>query len=135
MKQLFLVALLVVLPMWFVSNGAAAGETNVHMWKDAQGNVHFGDQASAPTYADEMVVRTTDPAAASAVQQAAGKEQQAESKENSQACKDARKRLADYERAPFLTEVDADGKKHILPESERQELLVSVKELVKEACE
>ena len=128
MKQIMRVGLLVVLPL--IAFTAGAGETSVYMWKDKHGVTHFGDKPQGD--AEEMVVRTSEPSAPAAQQQS--EEQAGPSKGDSEECKTARKQLADYERAPFLYETDAQGKRHILPEDERQELLEGVRKQMEAAC-
>lgn len=113
-----------------------ANQTTMYTWKDAQGNVYFGDQASANTDAEEMTVKTQDPAGAAPSPSASEDEQREQrvNKEGSQACDDARKQLDEYSRAPFLYETSPDGKRRIVTEAERQVLLKNVKEKVKSAC-
>lgn len=124
--------LLLLLPILLLSVAVDANQTKLYKWVDAQGNVHFGDQASARTDAEEMVVKTNDPSASTAANPADDKQQPI--KGNGEECKEARKQLDEYTRAPFLYETSADGKRHIVPEDQRQELLNNVKERVKTVC-
>ncbi len=133
MKQFLRIGLLVLLPMLLMSGTGQAGQTKLYKWVDAQGNVHFGDQASAKTNAEEMVVRTAGPSGnAPAKDEEKGKAQP--SKADSEECKAAQKRLDEYNRAPFLYETGDDGKRHILPEKERQEIMNAAKEQVDVVC-
>jgi hypothetical protein len=107
-----------------------AGDVKVQKWVDSAGRVHFGDQPPHTVDAEEMVINTGGAAEQDPVAGAKPKQPV----EDSEACKQARKQLNDYERAPFLYETDADGKKHILPDEERQQLLEGVKGRVDAEC-
>jgi len=134
MKQFFRIGLVVLLPMLLMSGTGQAGQTKLFKWVDAQGNVHFGDQASARTDAEEMVVRTSSPDDKAAGKDEGKDKEPVVSKANSEECKAARKRLDEYKRAPFLYETGDDGKRHILPEKERQEIMNAAKEQVDVVC-
>jgi hypothetical protein len=133
MKQFIRIGLPALLAMLLVSGVGQAGQTKLFKWVDAQGNVHFGDQAAARTDAEEMVVRTAGPSE-NAPAKDEGKAKQQPSKSNSEICKAAQKRLDEYQRAPFLYETGDDGKRHILPEQERQEIMDAAKEQVGVVC-
>ena len=124
---LWVMLLLLVAPL-------QASNVTVQKWVDAAGNVHFGDQPPNSARPEEMVIKTFGPSAPAAGAQAANKGDAKKPAEDSEACKAAQKQLADYERAPFLYETDADGKRHILPDEQRQQLLDGVKERVKTDC-
>jgi len=111
---------------------AQAGDVKIQKWVDSQGHVHFGDQPPTAANTEEMVIKTHGPADAVADNAAADKDKAA--KQDSEACVAARKQLHDYEAAPFLYESDAEGKKHILPDDQRQELLDSVRDRIKSEC-
>jgi len=135
MKQFFRIGLLALLPMLLMSGTGQAGQTKLFKWVDAQGNVHFGDQASAKANAEEMVVRTAGPSGnAPAKDEDEDKGKAQPSKANSEECKAAQKRLDEYKRAPFLYETGDDGKRHILPEKERQEIMDATNEQVGVVC-
>ena len=132
--MLIRVGLLVMVASWLGS--AQAANTTVQKWVDSKGNVHFGDKPPNTVEPVEMVIRTNEPPPP--VSGASGDSGQGKSKQaagESEACKEARKQLADYTRAPLLYEVDAEGKKHIMLESQRQELLEGIEERVKANCE
>ena len=132
MKSLYRVGLLLVLVT--IVGSAQAADVKIQKWVDGAGNVHFGDKPPNNARAEEMVIRTFEPASAAAAGAAATEKEKKLPAEESEGCKDARKQLADYERAPFLYETDADGKRHILPDEQRKELLEGVKERVKAEC-
>jgi hypothetical protein len=100
---------------------------------DAQGNVQFSGQPPIKKEAEELIVKTFSPGERARAPGKDEKKQQA-SKADSKECKDAQKRLDDYQRAPFLFETDADGKKKILPEKERQQIMDAAKEQVGVVC-
>lgn len=112
---------------------AQAADIKVQKWVDSQGRVHFGDQPPNAADTEEMVIKTNSPSDARADNAAADGDKQA--KEDSEACIAARKQLKDYEAAPFLYETDPQGKKHILPDEQRQELLESVRSRIKGECQ
>lgn len=112
---------------------AQAGDVKVQKWVDSQGHVHFGDQPPTAANTEEMVIKTHGPSDAVANNAPAAKDKAV--KQDSGACLSARKQLKDYEAAPFLYETDPQGKKHILPDEQRQELLDSVRSRIKSECE
>lgn len=134
MKQFIRIGLLALLPMLLMSGVTQAGETKLFKWVDAQGNVHFGDQASPQTNAEEMMLRTDDPAGNTAPAKDKEEDKKQVSQANSKECKEAQKRLNEYQRAPFLFETGEDGKKKILPEEERQAIMKAAKEQVDVVC-
>lgn len=107
-----------------------AGDVKVQKWVDSAGRVHFGDQPPSTVDTEEMHINTGGAVEQDPVADAKPKQPV----EDSEACKQAREQLKEYERAPFLYETDADGKKHILPDEERQQLLEGVKARVDKEC-
>ena len=111
---------------------AQAADVKVQKWVDSLGHVHFGDQPPTAANTEEMVIKTNSPSDAAPDTDAADKDKAPE--QDSEACIAARKQLHDYEAAPFLYETDSQGKKHILPDEQRQDLLDSVREQVSSEC-
>jgi len=109
-----------------------AGNVTVQKWTDSLGHVHFGDQPPTAANTEEMVIKTGGPSDAGAGNASAGKDKAP--KQDSEACVTARKQLHDYEAAPFLYETDPQGKKRILPDEQRQELLEGVRQRVSSEC-
>ena len=113
-----------------------AAEVKVQKWVDSLGNVHFGDQPPTSANTEEMVIKTNSPSQPAASTAATdGKAEDKAAGQDSEACIGARKQLADYERAPFLYETDAQGKKRILPDEQRNELLDGVRQRVEDECQ
>jgi hypothetical protein len=133
MKQFIRIGLPALLAMLLLSGVGQAGQTKLYKWVDAQGNVQFSGQPPIKKEAEELTVRTFSPGERARAPGKDEKKQQA-SKADSKECKDAQKRLDDYQRAPFLFETDADGKKKILPEKERQQIMDAAKEQVGVVC-
>jgi len=130
MKLTIRVVLALLMVMMFTPLQAA--EIKVQKWVDSLGHVHFGDQPPTSANTEEMVIKTSSPSQVAVDNKAADKDKAP--KEDSETCIAARKQLSDYERAPFLYETDAQGKKKILPDEQRNELMEGVRERVKTEC-
>ena len=128
MKPLFSRRMLTLL-LLLVAGAAYAGSTSVYKWVDEDGVTQFGDRPTSAA-AEEVVVKTSEPASSSQASASDPKQKG----EDSEACKSARKQLSEYQRAPFLYETDAQGKRHILPDEKRRELLDSVREEIVAVC-
>ena len=114
---------------------AQAADIKVQKWVDSLGQVHFGDQPPISANTEEMMIRTNSPALPG-TDAAADKDKDKDAGEvkESEACLAAREQLANYERAPFLYETDSKGKKSIMSDEQRDELLDSVRQRAARDC-
>ena len=112
---------------------AQAADIKVQKWVDSLGQVHFGDQPPISANTEEMMIRTNSPALPG-TDAAADKDKDAGEVKESEACLAAREQLANYERAPFLYETDSKGKKSIMSDEQRNQLLDSVRQRTDDEC-
>lgn len=128
----------------------------VYRWVDAQGHVHFSDQAPAgshpptldlpaapapPTTNDEAARRAkrqrllrawSEENRQQAAAQARAARQQARRQKR---CALARDRLRSYRQARYLYDLDAQGKRRILSDSEHQQALQQAQDAVTQWCD
>ena len=107
---------------------APAFAGDVYKWKDAQGNVHYGDKPKAG--GDEVEIRGTGgkgPALHDPAEVAATSAREAE-------CKRKKDKLAMYQQAPSISETDNLGKTREYSEEERQLFLKRYEKETSEAC-
>jgi hypothetical protein len=117
---------------------AQAASTKVYRWVDEEGVVHYADQPRS-SEAESVTIRDSRPAppSASSAPAATGEEERASGQQrlSDERCAAARKRLDTYQRAPFLFETDAQGKRRILGEQEREEVMEAARQEVEQACQ
>lgn len=97
---------------------------NLYRWVDAQGQVHFSDQAH--DNAQRLNLRFPDGTASSPPPPATAL--------NDAACKQDKVRLASYRKAASITETDALGKTHVFTPAEQQKLIARTQVAVKKNC-
>lgn len=108
----------------------ALAETSVYRWVDAQGRVHFGDPASAPSAAERVnppPVTTTAAVPKDATPEA---ERQADGGE----CARARTRLTTYLAAERVIETDALGQQREYSGDQREQLIARAELEANQAC-
>ncbi|WP_034639252.1 DUF4124 domain-containing protein [Chitinilyticum aquatile] len=129
---------------------AAGAQAQIYTWKDEKGVVHYSDQPPAGKTSQAKVVNTKDapvsavsaqgakpaaPAAAAPASQAASAP--AEKKDpNSQACVDARKRLAFLQGSKLYRNVSNDkGQMEFIDEKKKQDEIRTTNEFLSKNCQ
>ena len=106
---------------------APAAQADVYKWKDASGNVHYGDQ---PANGAEKVSTGPDNSEA-APDTAADDAQQKRDAE----CKRKRDQLDTYQKASRIVEKDALGNEKEYSADDRKKLIDSIQKQIAENCE
>ena len=104
---------------------ASALASDVYKWKDAHGNVHYGDK---PKQGGEAV--DVQPGSGPGESDESVKSRDARSAE----CEKKKTQLETYRKAPSLSETDNLGKTREYSEAERQQFLALQEKKVAELC-
>lgn len=136
--------------------GLLPASAAVYRWVDAQGQVHFSDQAPTGSHPPTLDLPTApappitnDEAARRAKQQRLLRAWSEEDRQQAAAqakaarqqamrqkrCALARDRLRSYRQARYLYDLDAQGKRRILSDSEYQQALQQAQDAVTQWCE
>lgn len=96
----------------------------LYRWVDAQGQVHFSDQAHDNAQRFDLHLpagaASSPPPPATVL--------------DSAACKQDKAQLTSYRKASSITETDAHGKIHVLTPAEQQKLVARTQAAVEKAC-
>jgi len=125
----------------------------IYKWTDSDGRIHYGDHPATGTSSKNLKLRPTpltDPQQAQHArkrdkllrimeeersQKKALQEQQKQQHEKQlQACKNARKRLYEYEHASYLYHQNQEGKHVILSDEEHSKALDEANKAVARSC-
>lgn len=108
----------------------ALAETSVYRWVDAQGRVHFGDPASAPSAAE----RLNPPPATTSAAVVDGTSPETERQPDDGECTRARTRLTTYLAAERVIETDALGQQREYSGDQREQLIARAELAANQAC-
>ena len=111
-----------------MSMSVLTAQAAVYKWKDAQGRVHYGDQATAG--AEKVDAGVVNGAAAEEVDNAADQSKQKHVEE----CGRQRDQLANYKKASKIVETDSLGNQKEFNDDERQKLIEKTQKQITDGC-
>lgn len=115
-------------------------EAEVYRWQDAQGNVIYSDQrvphAEKPNLRTPMPIQQSKPESQMKVNAADSKPSAKVASDAAQErCAKAKEILARSEKAQYLYQEGEDGNRIVLTDSEYQQELERMRQMVKKSCE
>ncbi len=111
-----------------MSMSVLTAQAAVYKWKDADGRVHYGDQATAG--AQKVDGAVVNGAAADEADNAADQSKQKHAEE----CGRKRDQLANYKKASKIIETDSLGNQKEFNDDERQKLIEKTQKQVTDGC-
>ncbi len=104
----------------------------VYKWKDADGRVHYGDQAKAG--AEKVNAGPSNAEAAPAEDADADSDAAKQKKKRAEECNLKRDQLANYTKATRIVETDSLGNQKEFNEDERKKLIERTQKQVSDSC-